>query len=94
MTPGNAVATLSEEIRAWREPETAPTAAELADQVYAWSLERGIGGRSERDIAPLLRRYGQAGDMVICLGAGNSTEWAHSLPQWLAGEPLRAGGAA
>jgi UDP-N-acetylmuramate--alanine ligase len=31
--------------------------------------------------------------MVICLGAGNSTDWAHALPQWLAAEPLRAGGA-
>jgi UDP-N-acetylmuramate--alanine ligase len=32
--------------------------------------------------------------MVICLGAGNSTEWAHALPEWLAAaEPRRAGGA-
>jgi len=28
---------------------------------------------------------------VVCLGAGNSTEWAHALPQWLAQEPVRAG---
>ena len=34
-----------------------------------------------------------AGDMVVCLGAGNSTEWAHALPEWLAAEPMRAGGA-
>jgi UDP-N-acetylmuramate--alanine ligase len=49
---------------------------------------------SERDIAPLLRRFAAAGDLVVCFGAGNSTEWAHALPGWLAGEPLRAGGAA
>lgn len=48
---------------------------------------------SERDIAPALRRLASNGDMVICLGAGNSTEWAHALPQWLAAEPMRAGGA-
>jgi hypothetical protein len=23
--------------------------------------------------------------MVVCLGAGNSTEWAHALPAWLGG---------
>ena len=31
---------------------------------------------------------------VVCLGAGNSTDWAHALPEWLAGEPKRAGGKA
>jgi UDP-N-acetylmuramate--alanine ligase len=48
---------------------------------------------SERDIAAAIRRLATAGDMVICLGAGNSTEWAHALPDWLAAEPVRAGGA-
>jgi UDP-N-acetylmuramate--alanine ligase len=47
----------------------------------------------EQDIAPMLRRFAAAGDMVVCLGAGNSTDWAHALPQWLGAEPLRAGGA-
>ncbi len=47
---------------------------------------------SEREIVPLLKRHGQDGDMVICLGAGNSTEWAHALPDWLRDEPKRAGG--
>jgi UDP-N-acetylmuramate--alanine ligase len=49
---------------------------------------------SERELAPMLRRFAVTGDMVICLGAGNSTDWAYALPQWLAaGEPVRAGGA-
>jgi UDP-N-acetylmuramate--alanine ligase len=48
---------------------------------------------SERDLAPMLRRFGANGDMVICMGAGNSTEWAYALPQWLAAEPMRVGGA-
>ena len=38
------------------------------------------------------KRFAASGDMVVCLGAGNSTEWAHALPDWLAGEPMRAGG--
>jgi UDP-N-acetylmuramate--alanine ligase len=46
---------------------------------------------SVRDLAPLLRRHVRAGDMVVCLGAGTSTEWAHALPDWLAAdEPRRA----
>jgi UDP-N-acetylmuramate--alanine ligase len=47
---------------------------------------------SEREIAPLLRRLATGGDMIVCLGAGNSTEWAHALPDWLAREPLPIGG--
>jgi UDP-N-acetylmuramate--alanine ligase len=48
---------------------------------------------SVEDIAPTLKRFVAAGDMVVCLGAGNSTDWAHALPQWLAAEePLRVGG--
>ncbi len=38
------------------------------------------------DIAPLLKRYGRPGDMVVLLGAGNSTEWAAALPGWLGAE--------
>ena len=49
---------------------------------------------NEHELAPTIKRIAATGDMVVCLGAGNSTEWAHALPQWLAGEPLRAGGAA
>ena len=41
----------------------------------------------------MLRRFAVPGDMVVCLGAGNSTEWAHALPEWLGAEPVRAGGA-
>ena len=47
-----------------------------------------------RDLVRLIRRHGRPGDVVIYLGAGNSTEWAHALPEWLAAEePRRAGGA-
>jgi UDP-N-acetylmuramate--alanine ligase len=49
---------------------------------------------NESEIASTLKSFAAAGDIVICFGAGNSTDWAHALPQWLAGEPRRAGGAA
>ena len=36
-----------------------------------------------RDLVPLLRRHGRTGDSVIFFGAGNSTDWAHALADWL-----------
>jgi UDP-N-acetylmuramate--alanine ligase len=68
--------------------------AALADAIRDTGHAAVVSVDSERDIAPVLTRFAKPGDMVVCLGAGNSTEWAHALPEWLAGEPLRAGGAA
>jgi UDP-N-acetylmuramate--alanine ligase len=65
----------------------------LADGVRASGHGSVVAVDNERDIVPLLWRYARPGDMVICLGAGNSTEWAHALPGWLMREPVRAGGA-
>ena len=46
------------------------------------------------DVGPLIQEQARAGDIVIYLGAGNSTEWAYALPDWLnASEPRRAGAA-
>ncbi len=45
------------------------------------------------DVAGLMRAHGRPGDIVVYLGAGNSTEWAHQLPLELADEPRAAGGA-
>jgi UDP-N-acetylmuramate--alanine ligase len=49
-----------------------------------------------KDIVPLIQRSVRPGDMVICLGAGTSTDWAHALPEWLAQAqgPRLVGGAA
>ena len=68
--------------------------AALADAIRDTGHGAVVSVDSERDIAPVLTRFAKPGDMVVCLGAGNSTEWAHALQGWLTGEPLRAGGAA
>jgi UDP-N-acetylmuramate--alanine ligase len=68
--------------------------AALAEAIRDTGHAAVVSVDSERDIAEVLLRLAKPGDMVVCLGAGNSTEWAHALPEWLAGEPLRAGGAA
>ena len=44
-----------------------------------------------RELTTLIHRYGRPGDLVICLGAGTSTEWANSLSIWLGEEPRMAG---
>jgi UDP-N-acetylmuramate--alanine ligase len=44
-----------------------------------------------RLLAHAIKRLARAGDIVICLGAGNSTEWANALPAWLAEVPMRTG---
>jgi len=36
------------------------------------------------DLAPLLRELARPDDIVVCLGAGSSTNWANSLPDDLA----------
>ncbi|MDX2159385.1 MAG: UDP-N-acetylmuramate--L-alanine ligase [Hyphomicrobiaceae bacterium] len=49
---------------------------------------------SPRDLAPAIRAVGRSGDMVLCFGAGNSTEWAHALPDWLAETAPKLAGSA
>ena len=60
----------------------------LAEAIRSEGHARVMTVASEREIAPLLSSLTTGGDMVVCLGAGNSTEWAHALPEWLASEPL------
>lgn len=36
------------------------------------------------ELAPLVREIGEKGDFVLCLGAGNITQWAAALPKELA----------
>ena len=58
----------------------------IAEGIRAAGHPSAMSIESVHDLAPLLRHH-----MVICLGAGTSTEWAHGLPQWLAAdEPRRA----
>jgi UDP-N-acetylmuramate--alanine ligase len=68
--------------------------AALAEAVRATGHRSVSTVNSERELPAALRFQARAGDTVVCLGAGNSTEWAHALPEWLAKEPVRAGGVA
>jgi UDP-N-acetylmuramate--alanine ligase len=63
----------------------------LAEGIRSAGHASVVAVDSPAAIAPLLRRHARAGDVVVVLGAGNSTEWAHELPVLLADEPRRAG---
>ncbi len=58
----------------------------LADGIRATGHRAVTSVDHPMDIVPLLQRYGRAGDMVVCLGAGTSTEWAAQLPAWLSAQ--------
>ncbi|MEW5964278.1 MAG: UDP-N-acetylmuramate--L-alanine ligase [Pseudomonadota bacterium] len=66
----------------------------LARGIHATGHTAVVAIDDPAELVPLIRRYARSGDMVVCLGAGVSTEWAHALPEWLADEPRRAGGVA
>src|SRR5205809_2282932 len=57
------------------------------------SLVQGLRARGHRQVLPLegpqelariINRLAEPGDMVVCLGAGNITQWAYALPGELA----------
>jgi UDP-N-acetylmuramate--alanine ligase len=57
------------------------------------SLVQGLRAHGHRQVIPLegahdlariVRRLAQPGDMVLCLGAGSITQWAYALPGELA----------
>ena len=57
------------------------------------ALVQGLRAHGHRQVVPLdgpqelartVKRLAQPGDIVVCLGAGNITQWAYALPGELA----------
>ncbi len=63
----------------------------IADAIRASGHPSVLAIDSPTELIGLVGRYGRADDMVVFLGAGTSTEWAHALPEWLAEQPRLAG---
>lgn len=66
------------------------------DGISSASLADGIRAQSGKDVATVedidglvahLKENASDGDVVVCLGAGVSTEWAHALPALMGGTP-------
>jgi Xaa-Pro aminopeptidase len=78
---------LVEELRAVKEPEEIEriaAAAELADGVYRWALERGLTGRTERDVARAcearIRELGAEPSFPPIVAAGENGALPHAEP--------------
>jgi UDP-N-acetylmuramate--alanine ligase len=64
------------------------------------ALVEGLRAHGHRQVLPLAERgdlarivadLARPGDLVVCLGAGNITQWAHALPDELAELKARGG---
>ncbi|HXS47430.1 MAG TPA: Xaa-Pro peptidase family protein, partial [Solirubrobacterales bacterium] len=66
------------------ELETIAAASELADAVWRWSLERGLGGRTERDVARAaearIRELGGDPSFPAIVAAGANGALPHAEP--------------
>jgi Xaa-Pro aminopeptidase len=78
---------LVEELRAVKEPgeiERIAAAAELADGVYQWAIERGLGGRTEREAAKgceaRIRELGAEPSFPTIVAAGDNGALPHAEP--------------
>jgi Xaa-Pro aminopeptidase len=78
---------LVERLRAVKEPdelERIGAAAELADGIYEWALERGLAGRTERDVARAcearLRELGAEPSFLPIVAAGPNGALPHAEP--------------
>ncbi len=57
----------------------------LAEGIRAQSGKEAATVDTVEELAAHLRDIAKSGDVIVCLGAGYSTEWAHALPGALAG---------
>ncbi|MFN3867920.1 MAG: UDP-N-acetylmuramate--L-alanine ligase [Hyphomicrobiaceae bacterium] len=63
----------------------------LAEGIRATGHRHVMTIDNPTELIGLVARFGRPDDMVVCLGAGTSTEWAHALPSWLAEQRQLAG---
>ncbi len=55
----------------------------LVKGIAAHGHRKAVGISGEADIAEFIKAEAAPGDMVVCLGAGTITTWAHALPEAL-----------
>jgi UDP-N-acetylmuramate--alanine ligase len=56
----------------------------LVQGLRAHGHRQAIALEGPQDLARMIKRLAQPGDIVVCLGAGNITQWAYALPVELA----------
>ena len=66
----------------------------LAEGIRQTGHPAAIAVENVEQLVGLIAEHARSEDMVVFVGAGQSTEWAHAVPKWLnEREPMRAGGA-
>jgi UDP-N-acetylmuramate--alanine ligase len=68
---------------AGEQPISGITGEALVEEMKAIGKEKAIFLKESSQLAHVLADKVEAGDLVICLGAGNITQWANELPQQL-----------
>jgi UDP-N-acetylmuramate--alanine ligase len=78
------VAGIAEVYAAGEEPIAGASRDDLVAGLCAHGHPSAVAIGSEDDLERLVRDAARAGDMVVCLGAGTISAWAHALPERLA----------
>ncbi|HAK64056.1 MAG: UDP-N-acetylmuramate--L-alanine ligase [Pseudomonadota bacterium] len=63
----------------------------LIEGVRAHGHRRVLALEGPEHLCPLILSEAEAGDLVVCLGAGNITQWANALPGEMAQQMRKAG---
>ena len=71
-------------MRRARRRSRAPTAIRWCRACARTGIGRSSRSTAPQDLARMVTRLAQPGDIVVCLGAGNITQWAYALPGELA----------
>ncbi|EEY04971.1 UDP-N-acetylmuramate--L-alanine ligase [Brucella neotomae] len=69
---------------AGEEPIEGVNSEELVSRIKTAGHRDARYATGPEALAPLVASIAQAGDFVVCLGAGNVTQWAYALPKELA----------
>ena len=65
-------------------PIEGATREALVEGLRRWGHRRALPLAAPEALAGLIAEEARAGDLVVCLGAGDITAWAHALPDQLA----------
>jgi UDP-N-acetylmuramate--alanine ligase len=60
----------------------------LVEGLRRWGHRRVVPLGGPGELATVVAEEARAGDLVVCLGAGDITAWAHALPAALEALPL------
>ncbi|ARO14943.1 UDP-N-acetylmuramate--L-alanine ligase [Ketogulonicigenium robustum] len=76
---------ITEVYAAGEDPIPGASRDDLVEGLIRHGHRHAFAVHSEAELADVVRKYMQPGDMLVCLGAGTISAWAHALPKHLEG---------